>query len=50
MHIDSTSLSSPPSRDAVEITCVITAAPPFPDDKGVNGCLLCRESAAVPLC
>lgn len=49
-NIDSRSPSSPPSRAVVEITCVITVAPPFPGDKGVNGCLLCKESAAVPLC
>lgn len=48
MHIDSRSLSSPQSRNAVEITRAITATPappPFPGDKGVNGRLLCKERA-----
>lgn len=49
-NIDSRSPSSPLSRAVVEITRVIMLAPPFPGDKGVNGCLLCKESAAVPLC
>lgn len=52
VRIGSRSLSTPQCRITIEIRCVIMIALPFPDDKGVNGCLcsIQRDYSSTALC